>query len=200
VAISSDNGIPEEHDSAHGPFSKRRDVPGENRSWKVKRKSRKLNRHASPASLFCFFYAGRPPDVEVEPWDEPDEGEKLRASALPPEPATTRGWPSRASGRILSSRTRSCPSPSSRPRTSTCTRRSGASRPWSTTQELARPRRGVRQGGLRGIAVCSSWQEGQGACRGQGAGEARGLAGGGPLRGGEPGLRRRLPQRHPHAG
>ncbi|EOD24022.1 hypothetical protein EMIHUDRAFT_207064 [Emiliania huxleyi CCMP1516] len=31
---------------------------------------------------------GRPPDVEVEPWDEPDEGEKLRASARPPEPAT----------------------------------------------------------------------------------------------------------------
>ena len=30
---------------------------------------------------------GRPPDVEVEPWDEPDEGEKLRASAGPPEPA-----------------------------------------------------------------------------------------------------------------
>ena len=30
---------------------------------------------------------GRPPDVEVEPWDEPDEGEKLRASARPPEPA-----------------------------------------------------------------------------------------------------------------
>ena len=87
MAISSDNGIPEEHDSAHGPFSKRRDVPGENRSWKVKRKSRRLNRHAFPASLFCFFYAGRPPDVEVEPWDEPDEGEKLRASARPPEPA-----------------------------------------------------------------------------------------------------------------
>ena len=31
---------------------------------------------------------GRPPEVEVEPWDEPDEGEKLRASARPPEPAT----------------------------------------------------------------------------------------------------------------
>ena len=31
---------------------------------------------------------GRPPDIEVEPWDEPDEGEKLRASALPPKPAT----------------------------------------------------------------------------------------------------------------
>ena len=30
---------------------------------------------------------GRPPDVEVEPWDEPDEGEKLRASAKPPESA-----------------------------------------------------------------------------------------------------------------
>ena len=34
----------------------------------------------------------------------------------------------------------------------------------------------------------------------EGAGEARGLAGGGPLRGGEPGRRRRHPQRHPHAG
>ena len=67
-------------------------------------------------------------------------------------------------------------------------------------QELARPRRGARRGGLRGIAVCSSWQEGQGARRGQGAGEARGLAGGGPLRGGEPRRRRRLPQRHPNAG
>ena len=31
---------------------------------------------------------GRPPEIEVEPWDEPDEGEKLRASARPPEPAT----------------------------------------------------------------------------------------------------------------
>ena len=41
---------------------------------------------------------------------------------------------------------------------------------------------------------------GQGAGQGQGAGEACGLAGGGPLRGGEPGWRRRLPQRHPHAG
>ena len=30
---------------------------------------------------------GRPPEIEVEPWDEPDEGEKLRASARPPEPA-----------------------------------------------------------------------------------------------------------------
>ena len=50
---------------------------------------------------------GRPPDVEVEPWDEPDEGEKLRASARPPEPAT-RVARSRASGRILSSRPRSC--------------------------------------------------------------------------------------------
>ena len=85
-----------------------------------------------------------PPEIEVEPWDEPDEG--------------------------------------------------------GPQQELARPRRGVGRGGLQGIAVRSSWQEGQGACRGQGAGEARGLAGGSPLRGGEPGWRRRLPQRHPHAG
>jgi len=30
---------------------------------------------------------GRPPEVEVEPWDEPDEGEKLRPAALPPVPA-----------------------------------------------------------------------------------------------------------------
>ena len=75
----------------------------------------------------------RPPDVEVEPWDEPGEGEKLRASARPPEPAT-RVARSRASGRILSSRPRSCcPSPSSRPSTSSYTRRSGASRRWSTT-------------------------------------------------------------------
>ena len=29
----------------------------------------------------------RLPEVEVEPWDEPDEGEKLRASAQPPESA-----------------------------------------------------------------------------------------------------------------
>ena len=45
-----------------------------------------------------------------------------------------RGWRSRAFGRILSSRPRSCcPSPSSRPSTSSYTRRSGASRRWSTT-------------------------------------------------------------------
>ena len=44
------------------------------------------------------------------------------------------GARSRASGRILSSRPRSCcPSPSSRPSTSSYTRRSGASRRWSTT-------------------------------------------------------------------
>ena len=115
---------------------------------------------------------GRPPDVEVEPWDEPDEGEKLRASAEPPEPAerkaralalpaaySRRGQGAAAPRRIhVQARV---PTPGA-----------AALHDGGPQQELARPRRGARQGGLRRIAVCSSRQEGQGAGQGQGAGEA----------------------------
>ena len=113
---------------------------------------------------------GRPPDVEVEPcpWDEPDEGEKLRASARPPPTgagyeggplalpaAYSRPGQGAAAPRRVHVQER-VPAPSA-----------AALHDGGPQQELARPRRGARRGGLRGIAVCSSWQEGQGACRGQ---------------------------------
>ena len=104
--------------------------------------------------------------------DEPDEGEKLRASARPPDPAT----------RVALSRV---PAAYSRPgRAAAAPRRvhvqervpapgAAALHDRGPQQELARPRRGVRQGGLRGIAVCSSSRGKKGKARAEGRERAR---------------------------
>ena len=114
-------------------------------------------------------------DVEVEPWDEPDEGEKLRASAQPPESAERKARArararSRASGRILSSRPRSCcpsPSPSSRPSTSSYTRRSGASRRWSTTGTGATSQRSSPRRAPRGSRSAPRGKKGKAQAKGR---------------------------------
>ena len=111
----------------------------------------------------------------MEPWDEPDEGEKLRASARPPEPAERKAC-SRFRPHTLVPAEQLLDLPEF---TSKNEFLHQAQRRFTTEggpqQELARPRPRAKAGGLRKVGSPMPREEedgGQGAGQGQGAGEA----------------------------
>ena len=130
----------------------------------------------------------------------PDEGEKLRASAEPPEPAERKAL-SRFRPHTLVEAKELLPLTEF---TSKHEFLHQAQRRFTTVvhnrnwRDLALE---LRQEGSAGSRSALRGKKGKAQAKGrERAKVARGLAGGGPLRGGEPRRRRRLPQRHPNAG